>query len=79
MIFFSCPCRQLTIRETAGDAGGRENSEAGYVHRLEFLKTEGIMRPIKDVIPLPYSWFGRLKLSFNATIQFYESRIYLYR
>ena len=36
MNFPSCPCHQLTIRETAGDAGGRENPEAGYVHRLEF-------------------------------------------
>ena len=36
MNFLSCPCHQLTIRETAGDAGGRENPEAGYVHRLDF-------------------------------------------
>jgi len=30
---FTCPCRQLTIKSTVGDAGGRENPEAGYVHR----------------------------------------------
>jgi len=30
---FTCPCRQLTIKSTVGDAGGRENPDAGYVHR----------------------------------------------
>ena len=29
----SCQCRQLTIKSTIGDAGARENTDAGYVHR----------------------------------------------
>ena len=77
MTFFSCPCRQLTIRETAGDAGGRENSEAGYVHRLEFNLKElcGKLRTLTlDFIN------GLVDFSYYLVRQHsYESRLYLYR
>ena len=54
--FISCPCRQLTIRETVGDAGGRENSEAGYVHRLDF-KPQGLFLGAGICFHF-HSWFG---------------------
>ena len=77
MIFFSCPCRQLTIRETAGDAGGRENSEAGYVHRLEFKPKElcGQLRTLSLCLI-----HGLVDLSYHLVQQHsYEPRLYLYR